>query len=83
MDGKWKNYIYIYKYSVHLCANEDVRYMRHTRLEFRNPLLLDVVVRGWVHHRKADEENISVGVGEWPELIVVLLKKGIRQKHNL
>lgn len=56
-----------------LGPNEDVRHVRHAVLQLRNPLLLNVVIRGRVHHREADEEHVSVGVGERPQLVVVLL----------
>ena len=48
--------------------------MGHAGLEFLYPLLLDVVVGRWVDHRKTDEENVCVWIGEWPQLIVVLLQ---------
>ena len=47
--------------------------MRHAVLQFRDPLLLDVVIRGGVYDREADEKHVGVGVGEWPQLVVVLL----------
>lgn len=47
--------------------------MRHAVLQFRDPLLLDIVIRGGVYDREADEKHVGVGVGEWPQLVVVLL----------
>ena len=52
---------------------EDVRHVRHAALQLRDPLLLDVVIRGRVYNREADQKHIRVGVGEWPQLVVILL----------
>lgn len=52
---------------------EDVRHVRHAALQLRDPLLLDVVIRGRVYDREADQKHISVGVGERPQLVVILL----------
>ena len=49
--------------------------MRHAGFELGHPLFLDVVVGSRVDHREADEKNISVGVGKWPQLVVVLLEQ--------
>lgn len=56
-----------------LGPDEDVRHVRHAVLQFRDPLLLDVVIRGRVYDREADEKHVGVGVGEWPQLVVILL----------
>lgn len=45
---------------------EDVRHVRHAVLQLRNPLLLDVVVRGRIYDREADQKHVGVGVGERP-----------------
>ena len=52
---------------------EDVRHVRHAVLQLRDPLLLDVVIRGRVYDGEADQKHISVGVGERPQLVVILL----------
>lgn len=56
-----------------LRPNEDVRHVRHAVLQLRDPFLLDVVVRGRIDDREADQKHIRVGVGERPQLVVVLL----------
>lgn len=57
----------------YLCSYEDVRHIGHADFQFGDPLLLDVVVRGRVHHREADQEHVRVGVGQGSQLVVVLL----------
>lgn len=47
--------------------------MRHAVLELWDPFLLDIVVRGRIDDREADQKHIRVGVGERPQLVVVLL----------
>lgn len=59
--------------SVNLGAYEDVRHVRHAVLQLRDPFLLDIVVRGRIYDGEADQKHISVGVGERPQLVVVLL----------
>lgn len=61
--------------SSYLCSYEHIRHMRHADFQFRHPLFLDIVVRGRVHHRKTDQEDIRVGIGEGSQLIVVLLSE--------
>lgn len=58
-----------------LGAYEDIRHMRHAVLQLWDPFFLDVVVRGRIHDREADQKHISVGVGERPQLVVVLLRE--------
>lgn len=57
----------------YLCSYEDVRHIGHADFQLGDPLLLDVVVRGRVHHWEADQEHVRVGVGQGPQLVVVLL----------
>lgn len=59
----------------HLGPYEDVRHVRHAVPQLRDPLLLDVVVRGRIYHREADQKHIRVGVGERPQLVIVLLQE--------
>lgn len=54
---------------------EDVRHVRHAVLQLWDPFLLDVVVRGRIYDREADQKHISVGIGERPQLVVVLLQE--------
>lgn len=49
---------------INLGPYEDVRHVRHAVLQLRNPLLLDVVVRGRIYDREADQKHVGVGVGE-------------------
>jgi len=42
-------------------------------VDFREPLLLDVLKRGGRSHAKADQEYICLGIGQGAETIVVLL----------
>lgn len=58
---------------INLCSYEDVRHIGHADFQLGDPLLLDVVVRGRVHHREADQEHVRVGVGQGSQLVVVLL----------
>lgn len=54
---------------------EDVRHVRHAVLQLRDPLLLDVVIRGRIYDGEADQKHIRVGVGERPQLVVILLRE--------
>lgn len=54
---------------------EDIRHMRHAVLQLWDPFFLDVVVRGRIYDGEADQKHIGVGVGQWPQLVVVLLWK--------
>lgn len=56
-----------------LGPDEDVRHVWHAVFQLRDPLLLDVVVRRGVDDREADQKHVRVGVGERPQLVVVLL----------
>jgi hypothetical protein len=47
--------------------------VRHAVFQLWDPFLLDIVVGGRIYDREADEEHVSVGVGEWPQLVIVLL----------
>ena len=47
--------------------------MRQAALQLWDPFLLDIVVRGRIDDGEADQKHISVGVGERPQLVVVLL----------
>lgn len=49
--------------------------MRHAGFELRDPFLLDIVVGSRINHREADEKDVSIGVGERPQLVVILLKQ--------
>lgn len=64
---------------INLGPNEHVRHVRHAVLQLRDPLLLNIVVRGRVHDREADEKHVGVGVREGPQLVVVLLWEGQRR----
>ena len=58
-----------------LGSYEDVRHVRHAVLQLRDPLLLDVVIRGRIYDGEADQKHIRVGVGERPQLVVILLRE--------
>lgn len=47
--------------------------MRHAGFELRYPFLLHIVIGSWIHDREADEKDVCVGVGEGPQLVVILL----------
>lgn len=59
----------------HLGPYEDIRHMRHAVLQLWDPFLLDIVVRGRIHDGETDQKHIGVGVGEWPQLVVILLQE--------
>lgn len=58
----------------YLCSYEDVRDVGHADFQLGHPLLLDVVIRGGIHHREADQEDVGVRIGQGSQLVVVLLQ---------
>merc|ERR1719471_48778 len=58
---------------VRLRADEYDRHFRTVVAYFRHPLAPDVLVRGPGDHAVADEEHVSLGVGQHSQAVVVLL----------
>ena len=67
-------------------------------LYFRNPLFseVNIIIYGDIlnqpldvfeavrdHGTEADEENVCVGVGEWPEPVIVLLTGRVKQAQGV
>lgn len=59
----------------HLGANEQVGDAGRILLQLGDPFFTHVLETGRVDHREADEEDISHGVGQRPEAVVVLLEE--------
>lgn len=68
---------------INLGPYEDIRHMGHAILQLRDPFLLDIVVRGRIHDREADQKHVGVGVGQWPQLVVILLSCSVVQSKQM
>lgn len=66
----------------HLGADEQVGHAGGVLLQLWDPLLSDVLETGGVDHGEADEEDVSHGVGQRPEAVVVLLRKQVTEQVN-
>lgn len=57
----------------YLSANKQVGDVGRILLQLRDPLLPHVLKTGWIHHREANQKDISHGVRQGTEAIIVLL----------
>lgn len=55
---------------------------RHVECERKAYLCLDVVKGWWRNDGEADEEDISLWVGEWAKTVVILLSGGIPKSER-
>lgn len=52
-------------------------------MDLGEPFLTDVLERRGRGHRKADQKNIRLGVGEWAKAVVILLTSGIEETKGV
>jgi len=76
LNGRW-----VFS-QIKLGANQDDRRSRSMVRDFRVPLGPDVLITRGAHKREADEEHVSLGVGEWSKSVIILLSGSIPETER-
>jgi len=68
---------------IHLGADNETRDTGAVVVDLREPLLLDIFVRGGRRDAEADEKDVCLRIREWAKTIVILLTGSIKQAQSV